>query len=794
MHRNITKLTLLVIFLCAIFFSGSANEVNRAVNLKQNINLALGTKHSTTSSFTSYKGLLMAGYQGWFNAPTDGATRGWNHYVKNGLFQPGSCSIDFWPDMTEYPNQYVTSFLYPNGDAATTFSSYDKSTTDLHFKWMKDYGIDGVFMQRFLVTIKNARGLKHSNKILRNAYDAAEFNQRSLAVMYDLSGSSSADMQVLINDWKYLVDSIKITSRGNQQSALYHNGKPLVVIWGVGFTGRNYTTADVDAVVDFLENDPDYGGCAVMLGVPTNWRTLNGDTEANPALHTLIKKVDIVQPWFVGRYTENSYPAFKNSNIKDDITWCKTNNIDYNPTVYPGFSWSNLMTGAAFDQIPRNKGKFLWDQLTGAIEVGAQMIYVAMFDEIDEGTAIFKITNNPPVGASSFVKLEAGLSSDHYLNLSGQAGSLLKLQLGTNGQILKTLSFGSDKTDWTTSGASTVSVVTTNPAAAKTYSYLQVNNKDNSSPLMFLYKRTLGGFDTKITNLATGHFRFWLYVDDVSKLNLTGGSIEISSSLNNDFNEYTWPFPVTSLVNGWNDIDLSFANAGITQAPSGQTGGGLPNLANIVRFRIFSSSSATISVRIDELRFYDTTTLPINLVSFKVQKNLNTVNIKWQTISETNSDYFEIEKSVDGKNFNTLAKLNAQGESNELNNYSLVDFNPTSGNNYYRLLQYDKDGRKTNYGVRVVKFGIDNEGVVFQVYPNPSSELVNFSLKGYSGDNFKIELYDLSGKKIVEKLINTATDKDLFINLKEQPQITTGQYILRAIGKNLNESKQITVK
>ena len=61
-------------------------------------------KYSTGSSFKSYKGLIMAGYQGWFNAPSDGAEMGWNHYATKGKFEPGYCKIDFWID------QYSTSF------------------------------------------------------------------------------------------------------------------------------------------------------------------------------------------------------------------------------------------------------------------------------------------------------------------------------------------------------------------------------------------------------------------------------------------------------------------------------------------------------------------------------------------------------------------------------------------------------------------------------------------------------------------------------------------------------------
>jgi hypothetical protein len=97
--------------------------------------------------------------------------------------------------------------------------------------------------------------------------------------------------------------------------------------------------------------------------------------------------------------------------------------------LFPGFSWQNLKKtkglGSALGQIPRLKGEFLWSQVSAFKKAGADMFYVAMFDEVDEGTAIFKCTNNPPVGKSKFLTYE-GLPSDHYLWLTGQAGQVLR--------------------------------------------------------------------------------------------------------------------------------------------------------------------------------------------------------------------------------------------------------------------------------------------------------------------------------------------------------------------------------
>ena len=379
--------------------------------------------------YMSYKGLVMVGYQGWFNAEGDGADRGWFHYANGKSFEPGSCKIDYWPDVSEYTVKYKTPFVLADGSPAYVFSSYDESTVDLHFKWMNKYSIDGAFLQRFVSTLKDPRGARHYKKLVHSVLNAAKKHDRAISIMYDLSGMEAKDYTVVIEDWKKLIDEYRLNRKDVYENYLYHNNKPLVAIWGAGFNDdRKYGLREVEKIVDFLKNDPVYGGCAVLLGVPTWWRELKHDTQTDPYLHELIKKIDIVHPWFVGRYNEASYPEFK-ERIAKDIQWCKQNKLDYVPVVYPGFSWKNMRPDDPFDAIPRNKGKFLWKQLAGAIESGASMIYVAMFDEVDEGTAIFKCAKEVPVGASRFVPYEKEIPSDHYMWLTGQAAGMLRKEI-----------------------------------------------------------------------------------------------------------------------------------------------------------------------------------------------------------------------------------------------------------------------------------------------------------------------------------------------------------------------------
>jgi hypothetical protein len=380
----------------------------------------------SNSLYTSYKGLVMAGYQGWFAAQGDESNRGWHHYQKKGKFEPGFASIDFWPDVKDYPTTYKTAFQYANGSPAYVYSPYDETSVDLHFRWMKDYGIDGVFMQRFLSEIKSENGKRHFNKVLANALKAAKKYKRAVCIMYDLSGSTSADMALLVSDWNELQQRFALFDTKENPTYLHHNGKPLLAIWGVGFNdNRKYTVADIQTLVDSIKGPTKK--TSILLGVPYYWRTMTKDTEPSESLHPLIKSADIIMPWAVGRYNASTYATVALNTLADDIAWCKTNSVDYVPLVFPGFSWGNLKNNpAVYNQIPRLKGNFLWQQVAGAKQAGAQSLYVAMFDEVDEGTAIFKTKKEdelPLNGNGNFVGIEADLDADYYLWLTGQAAN-----------------------------------------------------------------------------------------------------------------------------------------------------------------------------------------------------------------------------------------------------------------------------------------------------------------------------------------------------------------------------------
>lgn len=377
------------------------------------------------------EGKVFTGYQGWF-APfrkEDGAR--WVHYGNRGKFEPGFASVEMWPDIRDLDadEKVDTGFKNPDGSAAQVFDSQNPKTVNRHFALMREYGIDGAFLQRFAGPVGSERQRPALDRVLANVRAASSTNKVEWGLMYDLSGVEGKDIFPIVSeDWKRLDGG----ERGIRSDPHYihHRGKPVVVLWGIGFNDNRPAPGEYLSLVQFLKNDPVYGGNTVIVGVPFYWRTGRNDAVKDPDLEKVILAADVIAPWPVGRYADpNGAKSLARSERAPDAEWAKAHGVDYLPGIFPGFSWSNLMSTrrqpGKFNQIPRLGGQFLWTQGVTARQAGAKMLYVAMFDEIDEGTAIFKVSNQPPVGDTRFLTYE-GLPSDHYLWLTGEIGRMLR--------------------------------------------------------------------------------------------------------------------------------------------------------------------------------------------------------------------------------------------------------------------------------------------------------------------------------------------------------------------------------
>ena len=403
----------------------SASALTRDKVLDQTLVPYVGpSEHGVDVSTLTNK--VVCGYQGWFNCEGDGAERGWVHWVKGrGKLSPQNVKIDLWPDVSELAadERFDTEFKHSDGRTAQVFSSAKKATVLRHFQWMRDYGIDGAMVQRFAPGLLDPRVLLHNNHVLANCREGANRNGRAYALMYDLSGLGANRINEVIDDWHALHTRMKL---GEDPAYLHHRGKPLVAVWGIGFNDkRAYTLAECRQLIEALKAD----GCSVMLGVPTYWREQKNDSVKDEALHGVLAFADVLSPWTVGRYDSPERVQHHAQMVaKPDLAWCGEHKLDYLPVVFPGFSWHN-MYGAKLNSVPRLGGDFLWSQFRENKAIGASMIYVAMFDEVDEGTAIFKCTNDvPATNDVPFVTLD-GLSSDYYLRLTGAGAKMLRGEL-----------------------------------------------------------------------------------------------------------------------------------------------------------------------------------------------------------------------------------------------------------------------------------------------------------------------------------------------------------------------------
>ncbi len=188
------------------------------------------------------------------------------------------------------------------------------------------------------------------------------------------------------------------------------------------------------------------------------------------------------------------------------------------------------------------------------------------------------------------------------------------------------------------------------------------------------------------------------------------------------------------------------------------------------------------------------TPLPISLVSFEANVSIDNVQLNWTTTSETNNDFFTIQKSKDAVNFENIIQVDGAGNSTSIIHYMDIDRNPYNGLSYYRLAQTDFNG--------VVSYS-NNVSVVYNpklesnidLFPNPIDENLPsyLQLNNFADQDVLVILRDILGKEVFSKVLNVKSNTELF-DINQNVDITKGAYVISASGNNKIYSKLLIIK
>lgn len=186
--------------------------------------------------------------------------------------------------------------------------------------------------------------------------------------------------------------------------------------------------------------------------------------------------------------------------------------------------------------------------------------------------------------------------------------------------------------------------------------------------------------------------------------------------------------------------------------------------------------------------------LPVTLVTFFAVLNGDEVDVNWVTAAEIDNDFFTVERSVDGTNFETVAIVDGAGNSTVMLNYSAVDKHPYHGISYYRLEQTDYDGSST-YSQTVIINNTSAAASEVMIYPNPLTEyaLITLNVALKNTGNISFELYDVVGKKVMDSKLSQLNLVAENVYRFEKGIMLPGTYFFRLIndGEKMSEGKLI---
>ncbi|HTF03573.1 MAG TPA: T9SS type A sorting domain-containing protein, partial [Bacteroidia bacterium] len=190
--------------------------------------------------------------------------------------------------------------------------------------------------------------------------------------------------------------------------------------------------------------------------------------------------------------------------------------------------------------------------------------------------------------------------------------------------------------------------------------------------------------------------------------------------------------------------------------------------------------------------------LPIELVSFDAILNPeNAVELNWATAVEIENDYFTIEKTSDGVNYETVLVVDGAGNSSQPLNYSCVDHSPYSGISYYRLKQTDMNGHSTYSNIETIEYAPAVD-FTFDIYPNPGDgSSIQLAVNASANEQIGVVIYDASGKTCHSEQFTAGGDGLSYYRIMFPETLAPGVYLVvvsSSDAESVPASRKIIVK
>ena len=185
-------------------------------------------------------------------------------------------------------------------------------------------------------------------------------------------------------------------------------------------------------------------------------------------------------------------------------------------------------------------------------------------------------------------------------------------------------------------------------------------------------------------------------------------------------------------------------------------------------------------------------TLPVSLANLTGSREAQGNLLRWTTLNEQNNKGFELQRSVDGRTFSTIAFVQSKavsGNSSLLISYSFTDDKASINMYYYRLRQVDLDDRSNLSNTVVIKGGKTGALTLVGVYPNPVQDKLNLLINAPAKDNFTLSVIDMYGKQIIQKFMSVESgSNNLVLDVKK---LLSGTYVIKIVSAFNNESSMI---